>query len=132
MTKPNNISWMCQVSGSKRLGKLLPLASMTIHTNRASADHTPAAKKTALKPWVRKSGWLAVPWRSARLICRFHRLPFGLRKAERVRPKFGQIDLCIGTGAQLGSDALSARRSRAALRHRSGMTAIRVAAGLAP
>src|SRR5207237_5445774 len=58
ITKPNSISWMCQASGSKWLGTLLPVTNMTIQSNRANADHTPAARKNGRKPWVRK---IAVP-----------------------------------------------------------------------
>lgn len=56
ITKPNNISWICQLSGSNRLGTAVPVTSMTIHSASAAADHTPAAKKNGRKPWVRKAG----------------------------------------------------------------------------
>jgi hypothetical protein len=50
ITKPNSISWTCQVSGSNRVGIVLPVANMTIHSNSANADHNPAARKKGRKP----------------------------------------------------------------------------------
>jgi len=72
MTKPNSISWMCQASGSKRLGRLPPDAKTTIHTSSAAADHIPPARKNGRKPWARKTevACLALV-RSARRIYRF-------------------------------------------------------------
>jgi hypothetical protein len=56
MTKPNNISWMCQASGSNRLGISIPAVSMMIHSASAAADQSPAAIKKGLKPRDRKVG----------------------------------------------------------------------------
>ena len=45
ITKPNSISWICQVSGSKRLGRAIPVANMMIHSASAIAAQSPAARK---------------------------------------------------------------------------------------
>ena len=44
-TKPNSIAWMCQESGSKRLGNVPPVMKRTIHKASASAAQTAAARK---------------------------------------------------------------------------------------
>ena len=45
-TKPNSMAWMCQVSGSKRVGKAPPVKKTTIQSASASAAHKAAARKT--------------------------------------------------------------------------------------
>jgi hypothetical protein len=52
MTNPNSISWMCQVSGVKRLGNVSPMVSMTTHPASAAADQALAARKNGLKAIV--------------------------------------------------------------------------------
>ena len=69
ITKPNSISWICQASGSKRLGRLPPIMKMTIHSSSAAGDHNPAARKSGRNPWLRKIGAVRlIPARSAMLI----------------------------------------------------------------
>ena len=56
ITKPNSISWICQASGSNRLGRVVPVANMTIQTASATADQRPAARKKGRNPWERNAG----------------------------------------------------------------------------
>ena len=56
ITKPNSISWICQLSGSKRLGSVLPVTSMPIQIAMAAIDQIPAARKNGLNPWVKIAG----------------------------------------------------------------------------
>ena len=44
-TKPNSMAWMCQESGSKRLGSTPPVMKRTIHRASASAAQIAAARK---------------------------------------------------------------------------------------
>ena len=56
MTKPNSISWMCQLSGSKRLGNSMSPASNGSHAAIDSADHVAAARKNGRNPAVSNGG----------------------------------------------------------------------------
>ena len=56
ITKPKSISWICQLSGSNRLGNAVPVANMTIQSASAAAAQSPAARKNGRKPWVRNTG----------------------------------------------------------------------------
>ena len=53
ITKPKSISWICQLSGSNRLGNAVPVTNMTIQSASAVADQMPAARKNGRKPCVR-------------------------------------------------------------------------------
>ena len=55
MTNPNSISWICQVSGAKLLGKVRPVVSMTTHAASAVADQALAARKNGLKAIVQRA-----------------------------------------------------------------------------
>ena len=49
-TKPNSISWICQASGSNRLGRAAPVINITIQSASATADQSPAARKNGRNP----------------------------------------------------------------------------------
>ncbi len=60
ITKPNSISWTCQLSGLNLLGKKALLTKTTIHSANAAAAQMPAARKNGRKPWLRKTGTAAI------------------------------------------------------------------------
>jgi len=55
-TKPNSISWACQVAGSKAVGRATTPTRPPSQSATARADHIPAARKNGRNPTRRISG----------------------------------------------------------------------------
>ena len=86
ITKPNSISWICQASGSNRLGTVVPVANMTIQTRERHRRPETRRQKEGPEALGEKCGHRVTTRMSASQVRRHgHSLSEGRHRSQPMR-----------------------------------------------